>query len=214
MRGVWGRDARTVKRAPRRVLALLSRPMGFDLSMVRKPPSVDERELPNSNGIPGNYRFTTWGMQMTLGALEWADAIYYGRAPALPALDVGGLDEEGVVAALAALVAPGEGSAGPAPSAEALDLARRHLRACEDVLTRSSLCDGRVGAYKFRSNDGWLVTPEECEVLDARLRASATMIARDMFTDAGLTADEGLRWVLGFARYNAVAAAYGGYRVY
>lgn len=188
--------------------------MGYDFTMVRTPPSVDARELPNSNGIPGNYRFTTWGMQMTLGALEWADAIHYERTHTLPALEVGALDTDDVAAAFASLAAPGGEPVGPTPSAAALDLVRRHQRACEEVLTRSSLRDGRVGAYKFQSNDGWLVTPEECEVLDRCLRASAAMIARDMFTDAGLTAEDGLRWVLGFARYNAVAAEHGGYRVY
>ena len=186
--------------------------MGYDLQMVKTPASADERELPNSSGVPGYYRFNSWGMRMTLGALEWADALRWPTPPELPEFPPAGFDEDRMEAAIAAL--RGERPTGSPPTADELAAAREHLRELEAAVSGSSLVDGRIGAYKFESNAGWLVTPEECLALAARLRASAEVIASDFFTDAGLTAEDGLRWVLGFARYNEVAAEHGGYRVY
>lgn len=186
--------------------------MGYDLQMVRTPPAVDEKELPNSSGIAGYYRFNVWGMRMTVGALEWADAIHYGPAPEIPELELDGLEEDGVFAAMEALRGEAPADA-PSPTQAELAAARAYLQAHEDAVSSSSLTDGRVGAFKFQTNDGWLVTPEECAVLARKLRAHADLIARDYFPDADVSREDGLKWILGFARYNEIAAEHGGYRV-
>ncbi len=186
--------------------------MGYDLKMVKTPASADERELPNSSGIPGYYRFNGWGMRMTLGVLEWADAIHYAAAPERPAFPPAGFSVEPMEAAILAL--RGEPQPGPGPTDAELAAAREYLRAHEQSVSGSTLQDGRLATYKFESNEGWLVTPEECLALAKRLRDKAEVIAREFFTDAGLTADDGRRWVLGFARYNEIAAEHGGYRVH
>lgn len=185
--------------------------MGYDLQMVQTPSSADERELPNSSGVPGYYRFNSWGMRMTLGVLEWANATYWAKPPIRPGFPPAGFTEERIAGAICVLRGE-EPSASPPTEAE-LAAAREYLRAHEEAVSGSSLVDGRIGVYKFESNEGWLVTPAECLALASRLREHAEVIARDMFTDAGLTAEEGLRWVLGFARYNEIAAEHGGYRV-
>ncbi|MDC0720276.1 hypothetical protein [Nannocystis bainbridge] len=186
--------------------------MGYDLQMVRTPPTVDEDELPNSSGVAGYYRFNVRGMATTVGALEWADAIHYGEAAPIPELELGELDEERVLAAFAAL--RGEAAEGPAPTEAELAAARAYLQAHEAAVESSSLKDGRVGAFKFQSNDGWLVTPEECAVLARKLREHVEVIAQDYFPDAGVAREDGRKWILGFARYNEIAAEHGGYRVH
>ncbi|WAS99198.1 hypothetical protein [Nannocystis punicea] len=186
--------------------------MGYDLQMVRTPPAADENELPNSSGIAGYYRFNMWGMRMTVGALEWADAIHYGPAPEIPELELDGLDEDRVFAALEAVRGEAPEDA-PAPSAAELAAARAYLQAHEAAVSASSLQNGRAGAFKFQSNDGWLVTPEECAALAGKLRQHADLIARDYFPDADVSREDGHKWILGFARYNEIAAEHGGYRV-
>ena len=184
--------------------------MGYDLQMVRTPAAVDETELPNSSGIAGYYRFNMWGMNMTVGALEWADAIHYKPAPAIPEPDLDGIEEDRLFAAIGAI--RGEQTESPPTEAE-LQAGRAYLEAHEAAVSGSSVVDGRMGAFKFQSNDGWLVTPEECVVLARKLREHAELIARDYFPDAGVKREDGLKWILGFARYNEIAAEHGGYRV-
>lgn len=185
--------------------------MGYDLQMVRTPAGADAQELPNSSGIAGYYRFNVRGMAMTVGALEWADAIHYRPAPEIPDLQLDGHPEERVIAAIEALRGADPGEA--PPTAAELAVARAYLEAHEAAVSSSSLVDDRVGAFKFQSNDNWLVTPEECVVLARKLRAHAEMIARDYFPDAGVEQADGRKWILGFARYNEIAAEHGGYRV-
>lgn len=184
--------------------------MGYDLHMAETPDSVDEKELPNSSGVPGYYRFNVWGMGMTVGALEWAGAIYHGEPPPLPELE--GIDEDRVHVAVE-VVRGGKPPKKKPPTEAELAAARAYLDAHEKAVSKSSLKRGRVGAYKFQSNDGWLVTPKECLVIASKLRASVDVIARDFFGDAGIAEKDGRRWVLGFARYNEIAAEHGGYRV-
>ncbi|MCY1057618.1 hypothetical protein [Nannocystis sp. SCPEA4] len=186
--------------------------MGFDLQMVRTPAAADEAELPNSSGIAGYYRFNVWGMNMTVGALEWADAIHYKSAPPIPEPELNGIDEDRLFETIEALRGEAPETAAPPTEAE-VRAARAYVQAHEDSVSASSLVDGRVGAYKFQTNDGWLVTPEECVVLARKLRQHAELIARDYFPDAGVKQDDGRRWILGFARYNEIAAEHGGYRV-
>jgi len=183
--------------------------MGYDLQMVRTPPAADETELPNSSGIAGYYRFNVRGMSMTVGALEWAEAIHYRPAP-WPDTELDGMDDDRLLEVIDAL--DGE-ETDPPPTEAELKVVRAHLAAHEAAVSGSSLVDGRVGAFKFQSNDGWLVTPEECVVLARQLREHAELIARDFFPDAGIEAEDGRRWILGFARYNEIAAEHGGYRV-
>ncbi|PCC75372.1 hypothetical protein SAMN02745121_03901 [Nannocystis exedens] len=186
--------------------------MGYDLQMVRTPEAADETELPNSHGIAGYYRFNLWGMRMTVGALEWADAIHDGPAPEIPDLELNGLDEDRVFTAIEALRGDAPADA-PTPTQAELAAARAYVQAHEAAVSASSLQDGRVGAFKFQTNDGWLVTPEECAALARKLRQHAEVIARDYFPDADVSREDGLKWMLGFARYNEIAAEHGGYRV-
>lgn len=193
--------------------------MGYDLQMVRAPASVDEEELPNSSGVPGYYRFNNWGMRMTVGALEWADAIHGGAAPRFPDFPPPGVDVDRAYAALDRLsVAPGDETydedEGDPPTDAELDAVRTYKIARDLIAAKPSIVDDQVGAYKFASNDGWLITPDECRILARRLRASVDMIAEQFFPDAGVSAEDGRRWLLGFARYNELAAEHGGYRVY
>lgn len=69
----------------------------------------------------------------------------------------------------------------------------------EAFLAKRSLNPLQVPAYKFASNDGWLITPEECYLLAHRLRP----LAQEMNGTVGR-----------FADYVARCVNLGGFRVW
>lgn len=66
-----------------------------------------------------------------------------------------------------------------------------------------------VPAYKLSSNDHWLVTPEECLVIAGALERAV----RDTRARLQPSPDDegGLGFIERFARFNRIAADYGGY---
>lgn len=65
---------------------------------------------------------------------------------------------------------------------------------------------GRVPAYKFLSNDGWIVTPIECLLIAFRLQVYLKTGAR--------TEVEDHTYIAAFVAYNELAAKWGGYEVW
>jgi hypothetical protein len=64
--------------------------------------------------------------------------------------------------------------------------------------TRSARPD-LVPAFKFRSNDHWFVSPEECRVIADRLREALAFNPASILPDpkhTGITCDEAKHWVL------------------
>ncbi len=116
------------------------------------------------------------------------------------------------------------------------------LRRAEEIRATRSRKRGMVPAFKFRTNDGWLVVPEECSAIARALRSFAPGIdARKMselevaYAQAqaklltkipksevvvsgnaklGLSPEELRRWVLQWAAYNELAASHQGYRIW
>jgi hypothetical protein len=77
------------------------------------------------------------------------------------------------------------------------------------------LPDG-VPQAKFRSNDNHHITPAECLLIAARLRAGlkdGTAMTTLCFFDNAPDGPEGRAWIEEWADYNERAAAAGGYRV-
>lgn len=99
---------------------------------------------------------------------------------------------------------------------------REHYASSERYARASSLkdVDGRTcfGLYKLRSNDGWVVRPDECKVIAAGLTADPDDTIEWLY-DADVveqdTDEAALRRLLReFASYNSAASKFGGYRVW
>lgn len=111
-------------------------------------------------------------------------------------------------------------------------------RRAYDAVAATRLARG-VPTFKFTSNDGWIVLPDECLAIAAALRAC---VVDDSFTSrvnemsdsideavraaleamghppasairAPMSQPELARWITGFAAWNEVAATAGGYTV-
>ena len=72
-----------------------------------------------------------------------------------------------------------------------------------------------VPSYKFCSNDGWLVVPEECVIISSGLRTALARLGPDILPSCfkHMSTAEVLEWVLSWATYNEVASRHGGYQV-
>jgi hypothetical protein len=97
----------------------------------------------------------------------------------------------------------------PPLSQRELTLVRTAQEEMDKLLASRSPAIGRVPAYKFASNDGWIVTSQECELISKALTPPL-----DLRTD-GMTdkQKEVLQIISEWSRFNAAAALNGGYRV-
>jgi len=148
--------------------------MGFDLSMVRTPgyrdipdhyPKVIRENAGYFRGVP-------------YGALDQAEVLDHSiRCPKGPAWPPGGLTEERAEQ-LQDLFDPlnydRESETVPSvedlkPTFRELQIIQRYRDAADRVLSTISKKPGKVPSFKFGSNEGWRVTPEECLVIACRL---------------------------------------------
>lgn len=81
---------------------------------------------------------------------------------------------------------------------------QQYVRQRQQGLSRRSRKQGKVPAFKFCSNDGWHVTPEECLIVASGLYA---LLRTDAHVEERLFVDA-------FAVCNEWAARHGGYEVW
>jgi hypothetical protein len=81
----------------------------------------------------------------------------------------------------------------------------------EESRTGRSAEPGAIPAYKFLSNDSWIVVPEECEAIAAALERVVSDTRGHLQPSPG--EQIGLDLFERFARFNRKAAAHGGYIV-
>jgi len=96
---------------------------------------------------------------------------------------------------------------------------RRH----DEVLATRSPKKGLVGAAKFLSNDGWLVTPDECTAIAEHLTAGLNRSWHFLWFRSGIVPPRALTnasfgetrdWIANWAHYNGIASSQDGYRVW
>lgn len=59
----------------------------------------------------------------------------------------------------------------PEPVEEEIVLFKQAMKEEEALLAKESEKDGNIPIHKFATNDGWIVTPKECEIIAATLTA-------------------------------------------
>ena len=90
------------------------------------------------------------------------------------------------------------------PTYHELRRMQKYVEESGRTLSKRSRKRGKVPSFKFLSNDGWHVVPEECLVIAYRLH---------VFLEGGPQM-EGREEVHAFAVFNELAAKYGGYEVW
>jgi hypothetical protein len=214
--------------------------MGYDLHMAERPAAVPEGYVPQYEGQPEYFRVRAEPMKVLVALMAEADAVSLEPTPEFPRWPPPGLDEKRA-AAIAAHRRDGGRLTPPLTIFEQAAL-RASEDALEAILRRPSAEPGRVPVYKFQSNDGWWVSPEECRGLDRSLRRFADELSDDVlaavlapfeavqrreaehyrrtqgfvplgFESPILTTESAREWLREFAAYNALAAEHGGYHV-
>lgn len=98
------------------------------------------------------------------------------------------------------------------------DEAEDYLRELDDLRAMHA-GNGKVPYYKFCSNDGWIVTPEECEALSKAILSAGkekikSILERYVEPDARDSLDEFAEYIVGFGKYCERCASLGGFAVY
>jgi hypothetical protein len=196
--------------------------MSFWMQFVRPATNLPEWYEPPTTDFPDLYDLTIQGM----GAIVTAMSFLYlldeeAPVPEVPRWeDVGLSTERGQELFQYWVYRPQPGR----PTLE--DVIEPHERAAfADYLARFEAATGqpappdRALGYKFRSCDGWLVTPDEClviaDVLEENLANFRGTLALEMGYRGYPHTEESIADLLSpWAKYNRVAADHGGYRVW
>lgn len=138
--------------------------------------------------------------------------------------------------------AVGKGEVTPGLTKAEQEIVTSAIEASKKVRAARSKSANQVPAFKFRSNDRWIVTSEECGIIATRLRRYAEHIKQDDLDGLakqyqrsqqklmqgpilqeeivisgheplGLTLPELKKWVLEWAAFNDLASRSGGYLV-
>jgi hypothetical protein len=192
------------------------------MRFVHPPTNLPEWYEPSEPDYPELYQVTFEGMFEVAAGMAVARLLdEETAAPKLPRWPPGKMTQERAEELWPYLFEPAK----PGQAALADILAPHERSIVSKYLTRFEAATGKPAppgkalGYKFRSNDGWLVTPDECRViadgLDVALAERRDDLVRGL-QDRGYsrtldTVSDLLGW---WAQYNRVAADHGGYRVW
>ena len=186
--------------------------MGFDFEFVRPLEDCPDDYEPIDDDFPDCYRFTSHAMALSLQVMQDAGVIDNEQSvPSLPEWPPAGFDPQRAKNLERYLEEP--------------DVLRSRLLPPEiplfDAYVRAEECaqsnPGKVPAFKFQSNDGWFVTPDECRAIDNALRRAIEKNVEavfDLLTADGSDRESAIECLRSWAEYNRLAANCGGYRVF
>lgn len=213
--------------------------MGFAIHMIDPPKPAELKKVGLAEDSGGFYRFKFGRMPVMVALMEWSGALAEDDTapdfPSWPPKDTPA-DRKKVLNA-AGNDAKAEGQLTPV---EKKELAATR-KATHDAKVVRSKHSGMVPAFKFATNDGFIVTPEEAKIISAKLRAYADKVNAQSLTKLekvyqdnqkpkrpegsgagagsaaveplGLTVDTLRAWVVEWAGYNDIASHHGGYQV-
>lgn len=181
--------------------------MGFDLHMLIEPKYQD---------APGCYRTGGAGIDMLSTLMAEAGVLDSESAPPpfTATWPPQGM-EESRASEVYDYLEKGEEPLTPPATAAELELCGQY-KATHDIWAQTpSPQPGRVPGYKFATNDGWLVTPEECGLIAAAVEKLLADLPEDLAERVGWeeSTDSMIEWIEDWLDYNRVAATHGGYKV-
>lgn len=197
--------------------------MGYELHMRRKPPRIPPAFEPQYEGQPEYFRFNIYGMQSMRQIMSRAELLDDDVDVDWPEFPPAGWDEERAWMLVEAIDAEraedssdpdGALRVEPPPTLPERVAVTSYLAARDAVRAVRSPNPARVPTAKFCSNDGWLVTPDECLVLARGLRRALDDVGPALWEVEDLSDHEARRWIEQWIAYNALAAENGGYHVY
>jgi hypothetical protein len=191
--------------------------MGFTMRFAQPARTLPDWYQPSEPDDPSSYQLTFGGMFEVAAAMAVADLLDEEMAtPKLPRWPPRGISPQRADELRLHLFTP---ELDDVIKPRELPLVADFLKRFSRATGRRSNSLGRVPAFKFLSNDGWLVTPDECQLiadgLDTALAKRRAELVRGLraqgYSRTAKTVADLLIW---WAQYNRVAADHGGYRVW
>src|SRR5262245_43169696 len=178
--------------------------MGFDFIMRRLPAGPIAGYTPEDPAAPWYFQMTNIGMAEMHDCMERAGVLDPDCPPPdfpWPPDDIARERADELCAWCFNEIAPR-----CVPLPQELPRFEPIRKAIEGVQRSRSPRPDLVPSYKFHSNDGWLVVPEECIVIAFGLRAALARVGPDMLPRAFkyMSEAEVAAWVLSWATYNKV----------
>jgi hypothetical protein len=207
--------------------------VGYDMNMVEPPTAAEVRKTNLDASNPGYFRYNISAMPIMVMTMMWAGVVVDDESePEFPDIP-DSLSEARKDAMSKALRQPSLDAKLPAADREIVVKYRA-------ILHVHSKHAGKVPAYKFQVNDGFVVAPDECKAIVTALRAykpDATKLAnlKKIWHDARatlnaqvgsvgggkpvlndelqLSLDDWKQWIAEWTTYNEIAARHGGYTI-
>lgn len=183
--------------------------MGYDMSTVETPTTTPSGYWPQIDDDPGYFRLNIWGMGMMYDVMGVAGVLdFEARHPKWPKWPPKGMSEERAEQ-LESIRFENEDADAPTtpPTRAEMEQIEAHRQAETEVRSKRSRKRGKVPGFKFGSNDGWIVTPEECLLI-------AEAVREVLACGAEWDPKSVLLLILRWAAYNELAAEHGGYKVW
>jgi hypothetical protein len=197
--------------------------MGYDMYMLRTPEGNLGSYKPQFDEQPECWRFAGGGMQAMLEVMVKARVIdlNFRGAPAVTDWPPPGTIPAERAEELGDWAWWGEASDNP-PTESEMRLLKPWLEEVDGWRRTTSQDPDRVAAFKFCTNDGWIVSPAECTIIANGLHAGVRRSHGPFgwFTGiipsprrSGISRAEAEVWILNWAAFNRVAAQNDGYSV-
>ncbi len=211
--------------------------MGMDLNTVETPKDVPA-SYAKAHPEPGYYRFNVQGMASMVSLMSAAGVLSDEPSPKFPERPA---PKDRKHQELYDEVMGGNKEARAKLKADELKVIDAYVAAVRKLQKTRSTSADKVPAYKFQTNDGWFVSPDECRLIARAMRNFATRVTatqakaaneasmqRDeqlykvvdphgtmvrLTQQTGMTVEELRTWMLDWADYNTLASFSGGYEV-
>lgn len=189
--------------------------MAFDMEFLVEPDDLPDDYESQDEGHPECFRAGGDAMALLVTVMTRAGVIDAVQpTPEFPRWPPPGLDEGRAQELARYWDEPSEVDKRLQPSE--VPVIEAYRRARDDAARTGSPNSGKVPAFKFESNDGWIVTSEECRsivegmsrLLSGDLEAFLCLLKADGWDPEAVT--ELMRL---WTSYNRIAADHGGYRV-
>jgi hypothetical protein len=212
---------------------------GMDITTLQKPKGVPPGYA-HQHSDPSYYRFNVQGMAAMRNLMDVAGALSTEAPPQFPKAPKAADPTQQALYDEVLQGGTGSASARKKLSASQLKTLDEYIAAVRQAQGARSAAADKVPSFKFESNEGWLVTPDECKLIAKALRAYAVKLSGSeaktanaaakkadeklaaqvvdkqmvrLTEEVGMSAEEMKSWMLDWAEYNQLASTAGGYEV-
>jgi len=195
--------------------------MGYDIFMLNKPIELELGYSPQFNDQPEYFRIDSSGMSGMVHLMFKAGILEVEtKEPSIPEFPLQYFSKERAEELEEWFFTDVEPENKPTTAEK--ELLKPLKTKLESIRKTKPVDSNKVPAFKFYSNIGWIISPEECKIIsDGLIKAVAdSKPFLGIFAgflpskkQSGMSKTKAKEWILNWAAYNATAMKYNGYKV-